>query len=291
MANLKSLKIRIKSVKSTQKITKAMKMVAASRLKKSRQSVESFRFYNNKLSRMLEDFSVGIEASEIKDLPMMSGSGKSNSYLLIIVSSDRGLCGGLNSSIVKSTKLRITQLIAQGKEVKLYFVGKKAYDQLKTYYSDFVAGTQFGVFKSKIGFNVAEQISDDLLKLFREDAFDVCEIIYNKFKSAIVQEQVRIQLIPFLIQDKAETVDFVTACEPGAKEVVSSLLPRIFTSRIYNSLLESSASEQGARMTAMESATNNANKMIKDLTLVYNRTRQANITRELIDIVSGANSI
>jgi F-type H+-transporting ATPase subunit gamma len=298
MANLKTLKTRIKSVKSTQKMTKAMKMVAASRLKRAKSAVESMRPFSDKIEEMIISLAsnISIRTNLNEKFPLLTGRGKSESRLLVVISSDRGLCGGLNSATVKFAKNRVNELVAQGCEVKLFCIGRKAYEQLRSIYGKQIIDQNFGVFKATINHKVAEDIADKLVALFDEQAFDVCEVIYSKFKSAIVQEQVLKQLIPVPVKlenpASAQVVsEAPVSYEPGEEEVLSQLLPKNLAMQIYNELLENSASEQGARMAAMEAATNNAGKMIKNLTLVYNRTRQANITKELIDIISGANTV
>ena len=297
MANLKSLKTRIKSVKSTQKMTKAMKMVAASRLRKARTAVESSRPYINKISEMLNDIAGNIilEGSE-SEFPLLTGNKESKIYLLIVLSSDRGLCGGLNGSTAKLVKSRISKLKSENKDIKVLFVGKKAYELLKTTHKEHIIKTINGAFRSAVQFNQAQEIANEVIQMFKEGQFDVCEIIYSEFKSAINQEQKYQQLIPLEIdlnkkvEDKEEDFSPISY-EPNQEVILNELLPKNIAIQIYSRMLENFASEQGARMSAMESATNNAGKMIKNLTLVYNRTRQANITKELIDIISGANSV
>jgi F-type H+-transporting ATPase subunit gamma len=294
MANLKTLKTRIKSVKSTQKLTKAMKMVAASRLKRAKQLVEASRPYAEKIQEMISDLAsnVSVRGNLSEKYPLLTGKGKSETYLLVVFSSDRGLCGGLNSAAVKFAKSRINELVTQGHEVKIFTVGKKAYDQLKSTYGKQVIDSVSGIFKSTIEYKIAQNLAEKLTALFDQNQFDVCEVIYSKFKSAIAQEQVLKQLIPAQISFDENQVGLESPInyEPGEEEILNDLLPKNLAMQIYNELLENSASEQGARMAAMEAATNNAGKMIKNLTLVYNRTRQANITKELIDIISGANT-
>lgn len=293
MANLKTLKTRIKSVKSTQKMTKAMKMVAASRLKKAKTAVEAMRPYSEKIEDMIANIASNISFKNNLNerFPLLTGKGSDATHLIVVISSDRGLCGGINSATVKFAKNRVKELIAQGHEVKIFCIGRKAYDQLRSLYSKQIIEQQFGVFKNIIDYKAATEISERLIELFNENAFDVCEVIYSKFKSAIVQEQVLKQLIPAPIKldIAAEASASPISYEPSQEEILSQLLPKNLAMQIYNELLENSASEQGARMAAMEAATTNAGKMIKNLTLVYNRTRQANITKELIDIISGAN--
>lgn len=299
MANLKVLKSRIKSVKSTQKITKAMKMVAASRLKKAKNAVEASRPYAENIRQMAEDLASDISLKDNfnEKFPLLTGKGNNHSYLLVILSSDRGLCGGLNSTTVRFAKTRINNLIVEGKKVQLICVGKKAYEQLKSSYGNKIIDHIFGVFKNQIDFKVAQDLTTKLVEKFDKNEFDICEIIYSKFKSAIAQEPILQQMIPAKINISNSSTSNVGAAampisyEPNQEEVLSDLLPKNIAIQIYKNLLENSASEQGARMAAMEAASTNANKMIKNLTLVYNRTRQANITRELIDIVSGANAV
>jgi F-type H+-transporting ATPase subunit gamma len=291
MANLKTLKTRIKSVKSTQKMTKAMKMVAASRLKKAKQQVEASRPYADKIQEMIESLAsnISVRGNFNEKFPLLTGKGKSQTHLVVVFSSDRGLCGGLNSATVKMAKLHVNSLISQGRDVKIYCVGRKAYEQLKMAYGDKIIDHSFGVFKGIIDYKIAQELAEKFVELFTQDKFDVCEVIYSKFKSAIAQEQILKQIIPARIMVKEVQNESPINYEPGEEAVLSELLPKNLAMQIYNELLENSASEQGARMAAMEAASNNAGKMIKNLTLVYNRTRQSNITKELIDIISGAN--
>lgn len=294
MANLKSLKLRIKSVKSTQKMTKAMKMVAASRLKKAKQLVEASRPFADKIQEMVSNLAsnISVRGNLDEKFPLLTGKGKDASYLIMVMSSDRGLCGGLNSSTVKFAKNRINDLISQGKDVQIICVGKKSYDQLKALYGKKIIDHVFGVFRGVIEHKSAQEITQKIVELYDQDQFDICEVIYSKFKSAIVQEQVCKQLIPAYVKiDQESAFESPVEYEPDQEEILRDLLPKNLSVQLYNELLENSASEQGARMAAMEAASNNAGKMIKDLTLVYNRTRQANITKELIDIISGANTV
>ncbi len=293
MANLKVLKSRIKSVKSTQKITKAMKMVAASRLKKAKHAVEASRPYAENLHNLISDLAsnVTFKGNLNEKFPLLTGRGNDKSHLIVILSSDRGLCGGLNSANVRFAKSHINHLISSGKNVKIFCIGKKAFEQLRGAYGNKIIDHVFGVFKSQIDYKNAQEIADKLIERFDKNEFDTCEVIYSKFKSAIVQVPTIKQLIPAKISFSHEKhgAEMPMSYEQSQESVLSSLLPKNLAMQIFNELLENSASEQGARMAAMESASTNANKMIKNLTLVYNRTRQANITRELIDIVSGAN--
>ena len=295
MANLKTLKTRIKSVKSTQKLTKAMKMVAASRLKKAKHAVEASRPFAEKISEIIANLAsnISVRGNLNEKFPLLTGKGRQKTHLILVISSDRGLCGGLNGSTVRFAKSRIGSLVSKGHEVKVFCIGRKAYEQLKAPYGKQIVDHVGGIFKNIITYKVAQDLAAKIIKLFDQDQFDVCEVIYSKFKSAIAQEQVSKQIIPAPILPKEGKIGFEAPMlyEPGEEEILSELLPRNLAMQIYNVLLENSASEQGARMAAMEAATNNAGKMIKNLTLVYNRTRQANITKELIDIISGANAV
>ena len=296
MANLKVLKTRIKSVKSTQKMTKAMKMVAASKLRRAKHLVELSRPYSAKIDELITNLASSVNIRENLDnsFSLLTGRVDPKTSLVVVLTSDRGLCGGLNTSAVKFAKNHINALANEGRAVKIFCIGKKGYDQLKLGFGDKIIDQVSGIFKNNIDYKVAEEITKKIITRFENMEFDVVEVIYSKFKSAIVQEASIKQIIPIKtkndLSDKFlndSPVDF----EPSKENLLSELLPKNITMQIYNELLENSASEQGARMAAMESATNNAAKMIKNLTLVYNRTRQANITRELIDIVSGANAI
>ncbi len=272
-----------------------MKMVAASRLKKAKNAVEASRPYADSIYQMASNLAsnISMRGSLSEKFPLLTGKGEEKSYLLVVLSSDRGLCGGLNSSTVRFAKSRINHLITEGKKVRIICVGKKAYEQLKSAYSKKIIDHIFGVFKNQIDYAIAEDLATKLIERFSANEFDVCEIIYSKFKSAIAQEPVIQQVIPAKINvvDSSSSAEMPIDYEPEQEQILSSLLPKNLTVQIYKNLLENSASEQGARMAAMEAASTNANKMIKNLTLVYNRTRQANITRELIDIVSGANAV
>lgn len=294
MSNLKTLKLRIKSVKSTQKMTKAMKMVAASRLKKAKTAVEVSRPFADKIEEMVSNLASNVAERENlnEKYPLLTGKGKGANYLLVVLSSDRGLCGGLNSYVVKMTKARIQELEEQGRKVQVLCIGKKAHEQLKITHGDYIVDRITGIFKDVIEYETAQEIAQKVIARYDNDEFDICEIIYSKFKSAIAQEQVCTQVIPAQIKERDKPVlESPVEYEPGQEEILSDVLPRNLAIQIYKDLLENSASEQGARMAAMEAATNNAAEMIKGLTLVYNRTRQANITKELIDIISGANSV
>jgi F-type H+-transporting ATPase subunit gamma len=296
MANLKTLKTRIKSVKSTQKMTKAMKMVAASRLKKAKHAVESSRPFSEKIEEMISTLAsnISVRGNLNEKFPLLTGNGRQETHLIVVISSDRGLCGGLNGATVRSAKSRINSLVSRGRDVKVLCIGRKAYEQLRAPYQKQIIDHISGIFRNVITYQIAQDLSTKLVDLFDKNQFDVCEVIYSKFKSAIAQEQICKQIIPAPIlvkENEVVSAEFPIRYEPGEEEILSDLLPKNLALQIYNILLENSASEQGARMAAMEAASNNAGKMIKNLTLVYNRTRQANITKELIDIISGANTV
>ncbi len=270
-------------------------MVAASRLKKAKHAVEASRPFAEKISEIISELAsnISVRGNLNAKFPLLTGKSRQETHLILVISSDRGLCGGLNGSTVRFAKSRIGSLVSRGREVKVFCIGRKAYEQLKAPYGKQMVDHVSGIFRNVITYQIAQDLASKIIKLFDQDQFDVCEVIYSKFKSAIAQEQVAKQIIPAPILPKEGELGFEAPMlyEPGEEEVLSELLPRNLAMQIYNILLENSASEQGARMAAMEAASNNAGKMIKNLTLVYNRTRQANITKELIDIISGASAV
>ncbi len=297
MANLKILKMRIASVKSTQKITKAMKMVAASKLRRARERAEEATPYAERMERMLCTL-----ASSVVDPAaapaLLVGTGNDKTHLLVVIGSDRGLCGGLNTALVKQVKLRADRLQAEGKNVKILTLGKKAYEQLVRGYKKNIIERIDGLSSAKkLGFEEVEAVAQKVIAMFEAGDFDTCTLLYNTFKSALVQEPTAQQLIPLELpainanDKKAGGADAVYEYEPGEQEILTALLPQNIAIQILHGLLENSASEHGARMTAMDNATRNAGDMIKRLTLVYNRTRQAAITTELTEIISGAESL
>lgn len=289
MSNLKQLKLRITGVKSTQKITKAMKMVAASKLLKSQEQKDLAKPYADKMYNMVENIAFS-EKTSGNSTPLLTGNGKSAVHLLVLVSSDKGLCGAFNTSIVKKTKLTIQQLSAQGKSYKILCLGKRAYDQIKLLYHDKVIEVMPSFSSKKFNYSQAVEVSQKITDLFNEGAFDVCSFIYVEFKNALKQNVVMRRLIPLNDESKEEdrVVDYQYEYEPAQNKILEKILPLNLAVQIYYILLESIVSEHGARMTAMDSATNNANDMIAMLTLLYNRSRQAAITKELIEIVSSA---
>jgi F-type H+-transporting ATPase subunit gamma len=292
MPNLKDLKVRIRSVKSTQKITKAMKMVAASRLRRAQMRAKEAHPYAERMERMLASLATAIKGSDAAP-KLLVGTGSDQVHLLVVMTSDRGLCGGFNGSIVRATKRKITELTRQHKKVKLLCVGSKGYDQLKHSYERNIADKFEGLSKKSVTFEDAEDVSIRIQEMFEAGEFDVCTVIYNTFKSAIAQVVTYQQLIPLQLDESQASVPqgAVYEFEPSEEAILKDLLPENLAVQIFHGLLESSASEQGARMTAMDNATRNAGEMIKKLTLQYNRTRQAAITKELIEIISGAEAL
>ena len=293
MASLKELKNRIGSVKQTQKITSAMKLVAASKLKKAQEQAEAARPFALRMSSMLTNLAAGV-ADESSAPKLMAGTGEDKVHLLIVATADRGLCGGFNSSIARGARKKITELLADGKQVKVLCIGRKGRDQLRRDHNDKIIDTIDGVGKSRLAYEEAAAIALKVEQLYEAGEFDVCTIVYNEFKSAITQILTFKQLIPVETPVGDEGDDDVKAVyefEPEEGVILEELLPRNLAVQIYGSLTENAASEQGARMSAMDNATRNAGEMIDKLTLVYNRTRQAKITSELIEIISGAEAL
>lgn len=290
MPSLKDLKNRIKSVKSTQKITKAMKMVAAAKLRRAREQAEASRPYAEAMERVLS--AVAANQTSAGDNLLLSGTGKTDTQLIVVATSDRGLCGGFNSSIVRAVRRKVRELQVQGVTVKLLFVGRKGYEQLTNEFSKLIIG-KGELPKKKLAYSDADAVSSDLIARFEAGEFDVAHIVYNKFKSAISQVVTFQQIIPLQIADSEQpaTSNASYEYEPSEAEILADLLPKNLGIQVYSALLENAASEQGARMTAMDNATRNAGEMIKGLSLKYNRTRQAAITKELIEIISGAEAV
>ncbi len=294
MPSLKDLKNRIASVKSTRKITSAMKMVAASKLRRAQDQAEFSRPYARRLGEMLSDLTRLLEDGQVSS-PLLRGTGKEETVLLIVMTSDRGLCGAFNGSIIRETRRQIAALEAQGKTVKLICVGRKGRDLLRREHGAKYLHTVESAAKKSVELSDAQALAAKVLSLFEEGAFDTAHIVYNQFRSAISQVVTVKQLIPFLPVSDAESAEekkgpqaLFELFEPGSAQLVEKLLPRQVEIQLYRALLESAAGEQGARMTAMDNATRNAGDMIDRLTLNYNRSRQAYITKELIEIISGA---
>ena len=290
MANLKDLKTRINSVKSTQKITAAMKMVAAAKLRRAQEAAESGRPYANRMRRVTANLAEKADANSAPAL--LVGNGKSAAHLLVVISADRGLCGGFNGSVTRQTRAELTRLQDEGKTVKLLMVGRKSADALRREYGKQFIDSFEGIQGTSVSFSDAALLADTIRTGFESGDYDVCTMIYNKFVNAITQEITLTQLIPAetnAVDDSDANVNY--EYEPEEDELLDSLLPRILSTQLYSALLESSAAELAARMTAMDNATRNAGDLIDRLTLVYNRTRQAAITSELIEIISGAEAV
>ena len=303
MPNLKDLKTRIESVKSTRKITSAMKMVAAAKLRRAQEAAENARDYSQRMDRMLRSLASTFEGVE-GGPALLAGTGADQVHLLVAFTADRGLCGGFNGSIVRETRRLVREMKADGKTVKVLFVGRKAADVLKRELGESVVEIITGLGGKKgIQFSEAQDVASKITEMFEAGEFDVCSIVFNKFQSAMTQIVTRQQLIPFTDGSAANDDEDTNAkakdsgpksayiFEPEENEILADLLPKNLGVQIFQALLESSASENGARMTAMDSATRNAGDMIDGLTLTYNRTRQAYITKELIEIISGAEAL
>jgi F-type H+-transporting ATPase subunit gamma len=295
MPSLKDLRNRIRSVRSTQKITAAMKMVAASRLRRAQEQAEAARPYAQRMERVLGSLA-GRMAGMPGAPPLLIGTGKDETHLLVVATSDRGLAGGFNATILREARRRIRELEAAGKRILVLTVGRKGRDGLRRDYSRLLHDSLTEVGRRGVAFEEAQDIADRILVLFQSGAFDACTIIFNRFRSAITQIVTAQQLIPFPLPadagaEIAGAAGAVYEFEPSEEEILGELLPKNLAVQIYTALLENSASEQGARMTAMDNATRNAGEMIDRLTLNYNRTRQAVITKELIEIISGAEAL
>jgi len=291
MASLDDLKKRISSVKSTQKITKAMKMVAAAKLKRAQENAEKGRPYSEKMNNIILNLSNGI--SDKENAPkLLSGSGNEKVHLCVVMTSDRGLCGGFNSNITKKAKLYFEKLLREGKTLKIITVGSKGFDQLKRVYKkQIIENISFKESKN-VNYFDADKVGKLIIEKFKKEEFDVCTIFYNKFKNVLTQIPQEQQIIPLKTIDtdsktKAENYEF----EPEEDEILHNLLPKNISTQIFKAMLENSASEQGSRMSAMDNATRNAGEMVDKLTIEYNRSRQAAITKELIEIISGAESL
>jgi F-type H+-transporting ATPase subunit gamma len=295
MPSLKDLRNRIASVKATQKITKAMQMVAAAKLRRAQSAAEAARPYAERMDDVLANLATAL-GSQDGASPLMVGTGKDDVHLLVICSSERGLCGGFNTSIVRLAKARIRELQAAGKQVKILCVGKKGHDQLKREFATIIIDVVDLREVKQIGFVNARAIGTQILDLFDSGEFDVCTLYYARFQSVISQIPTGLQIIPASppgVGSEAADAGANSAYEyePDESEILADLLPRNLSVQIFRALLENAASEQGARMSAMDNATRNAGEMIDGLTLQYNRSRQAQITKELIEIISGAEAL
>ena len=293
MASLKDLKTRINSVKSTQKITAAMKMVAAAKLRRAQDAAESGRPYSTRMRQVIGNLASKADALSAPQL--LVGNGKDQTHLLVVMSADRGLCGGFNGTVTRQTRAEVARLQAENKTVKLLMIGRKSADALRREFGELYTDRYEGLQGTSVNYSDAAKIAGAVRAGFEAGEFDVCTLIFNKFKNAITQEITLTQLIPAEV-DNSEAGDGDASAvsyeyEPEEDELLASLLPRNLSTQMYGALLESSAAELAARMTAMDNATRNAGELIDRLTLVYNRTRQANITSELIEIISGAEAI
>ena len=294
MPSLKDLRMRIDSVKSTQKITSAMKMVAAAKLRRAQEQAEAARPYAERMERMIRSVSGSVSGVEGSS-PMLSGRGRDIVHLVVVMTSDRGLCGAFNSSIVREARRMISELANEEKQVKILCVGRKGWSQLRRDNASAIVDLIEDVGRQRLSFADAQGVAARILEMFEGEEFDVCTIIYNRFQSAISQIVTRRQLLPFAMEanedEPAQTNERVYDYEPDESEILDVLLPRNMSVQVFRALLENNASEHGARMSAMDNATRNAGEMIDALTLNYNRTRQAFITKELIEIISGAEAV
>ena len=295
MPSLKEFRNRIASVKATQKITKAMQMVAAAKLRRAQEAAVAARPYSQRMVSVLANLSAAMEGRDDAP-PLMAGTGKADNHLLLVCTAERGLCGGFNSSIAKLAREHAARLISEGKTVQILCVGKKGFDALKRLHGGRIIDTVNLRSVRQIGFVNAQDIASRVLEMFDNGEFDVCTLFYSEFKSVISQVPTAQQLIPGRAEaaDDAEPLDLGGAIydyEPDETEILETLLPRNVAIQIFRALLENAASEQGARMSAMDNATRNAGEMIDKLTLTYNRRRQAQITKELIEIISGAEAL
>lgn len=301
MASLKDLRSRISSVRSTQKITKAMQMVAAAKLRRAQESAEQSRPYAERMERMIISVAANLPSLDTAP-PLVVGTGKDDVHLLVVVTAERGLCGGFNTAVIRAVRRDVAKLREAGKTVKLFCVGKKGYDALRREMGGAIAEYVTLREVRNVGFSDARPIAEKVSQMFDAGEFDVCTLYYNAFKSVVSQVMTKQQLVPVQLPEPGESGvvanenapdlgGAIYEFEPEEDELLGILVPRNLSIQIFRSLLESSAAEQAARMTAMDNATRNAGEMIDKLTLLYNRTRQAMITKELIEIVSGAEAL
>jgi len=294
MPSLKDLRNRIASVKATRKITKAMQMVAAAKLRRAQEAATAARPYAERMDKILAN--LGSRASRETASPLLVGNGKDQTHLLVVMTAERGLCGGFNSNIAKLARADAQRLLSIGKTVKIMTVGRKGADNLRRDLSKNIVERRDFQGVRQIGFKNAEEIAQKLLAMFEAGEFDVATLYFSEFKSVIAQKPTALQLIPAKLpeaasEDKAAGAEAIYEYEPDEDAILAALLSRNISTQIFRGLLENSASEQGARMSAMDNATRNAGDMINKLTITYNRQRQANITKELIEIISGAEAL
>tara|TARA_Y100000590_G_scaffold348559_1_gene399626 strand:+ start:181 stop:1056 length:876 start_codon:yes stop_codon:yes gene_type:complete len=291
MANLKELRDRINSVQSTKKITSAMKLVAGARLKKAQTEAESSRPYVNRMQTIIDNVTSNVNMENAPEI--IKGKENNKTHLMVLMTSDRGLCGGFNTAITKLAKNKIKNLLNSNKTVKIFCVGKKGHDHLKREFNELIVDSTPISGQKKIDYEFAEKISNKILLMYENQEFDVAHIVFSSFKSAIKQEAQLKQIIPVLeeIDNVSKKDDEIYDYEPEEEEVLKNLVPQNVAIQIFSGLLENAAGEQGARMTAMDNATRNAGELIDALTLNYNRSRQAQITKELIEVISGAEAV
>ncbi len=292
MPSLKDLRVRITSVQSTKKITSAMKMVAASKLRRAQDAAEAARPYAERMERMLGNLAGGA-AGRAGAVPMLAGTGKDDVHLVVVMTANRGLCGGFNSNIIRASRVLIRELLEKGKTVKILCVGRKGHEALRREYKDNIVNAFSDFGRKVVVFSEANVVASMITELFVTGQFDVATMVYARFKSAMTQVVTRQQIIPFPVPASAAAgnADVVYDYEPSDQEILGELLPRNLAIQVFRAMLENAASEQGAKMTAMDSATRNAGEMINALTMKYNRSRQAMITKELIEIISGAEAL
>ena len=290
MPSLDDLKKRIKSVKSTQKITKAMKMVAAAKLRRAQESAEKGRPFSEKMNNVILNLSSSISDKDSAS-KFLVGTGKDTTHLCVVITADRGLCGGFNTNICRKAKNYFEKILKEGKILKIFTVGSKGHDQLKRLYGKYIIEKMNFKGLKKITYKEAEDTGKIIIKLFNESQFDVCKIFYNRFKNVITQIPQEQQIVPIEKQKEVKISDNFYEFEPEENEILNDLLPRNISTQIFKAFLENAASEQGSRMTAMDNATRNAEDLVDKLTINYNRSRQAAITKELIEIISGAESL
>ncbi len=291
MASLKDMRVRIAATKATQKITKAMQMVAASKLRRAQQAAESARPFAGRMDKVLGNIAAAVAGSDSAPR-LLAGTGSDDVHLLVVCTAERGLCGPFNSAIVRLAREHANKLIAQGKTVKFMCVGRKGYEQLKRLYEKQIVETIELRGVKQIGYAQAQMIADKIIHRFDANEFDVCTLFFSRFKSVIAQIPTAQQIIPPVFEATDEAGPAASyEYEPEEEEILADLLPRNLSVQVFRALLENAASEQGARMSAMDNATRNAGEMIRKQTLTYNRTRQAMITKELIEIISGAEAL
>jgi F-type H+-transporting ATPase subunit gamma len=289
MASLKDMRVRIAATKATQKITKAMQMVAASKLRRAQSAAEAARPYAERMEKVLGNIAASV--TDLASAPkLLAGTGSSQTHLLVVCTAERGLCGAFNSSIVRLAREKIAALTADGKTVKILCVGRKGADQLRRQYSQQIVEV-IELRVKALAFEHAAQVGKKIIELYEQGQFDVATLFFSRFRSVVQQIPTALQIVPPVFEAKADGASVVYEYEPDELDILTELLPRNISVQVFRALLENAASEQGARMSAMDNATRNAGEMIRKQTITYNRTRQAMITKELIEIISGAEAL